>query len=307
MTNLFALYGTIPYYIDKSEMGLSLVMSGHKTVTIISREALINYTKINGALEGWVLSANANPHPLAYIPFLCQDIKRWVIGDARLDPGMPLIYNRLQPFSIRMKSEGTSSEISVSCPQMDFGTKRVGGLRYPAIDGNIATYPFKDAVQQITRGRIQRHTIALFGGYVLLQGILPIVTGTATSDTIKSSGYPGPALIIYHDQSFLFPVDVDLTIAIPATWAPGAWQVGTYDSGGLWTAVETITPTYTYHAIGTLTPTQIQAQLYANRDGLEITALQKPIYYGSAVKNGYYKSTEYPLPDAEQLVLRSHA
>jgi hypothetical protein len=303
METLFSLYGSIPYRINKSELLLGLATSGHHSVSILSKEALIYATKINGALEGWVLAPGVNPHPIPFLYLMnsgTSSDRRWVTNDARYGLIAPTLVQGIF-FTIYATDDGTSCEISISSPQVDYGRVRLGGLVYPDNGGSGATFPINAEVNELSRIIISRNPTALFSGPVAVRGFLPMIGGTLSTDTTKHAGYPGSGVVIYHNSSALFPFGMNLANPIPATWTAGAWEVGTYDAGGIWTAAESLpAEVYTFYQLGTLTPTQIQTAQHGLKPYINVDVTRAPIHWPSMMREGCLIDANYPTGPAAE-------
>lgn len=310
METLFSLYGTIPYRIDKSEIALALSQSGHLGMTIMSPESLTFVTKIAGALEGWILTANANPHPIPYAYMLNSGSalkNRWVTHDDRYGVGSKNLQGKCVKLSLYASDDGTSSIVSMSVPQMDVGNRRIGGLLYPHHNNGGVSSPIPTGLSEIHNAIISRKPTTMFGVPICVIGTFPILGGLASADSIKFCGYPGASMILYHDSSPLFPFTLNPALAIPATWDTTAFSIGTYDAVGTWTEVEAKgVITFAFHKIGTLTPTQIQTALYGKRTHIELWLTSTLIDHPDLLYEGYLISTQLPSGvDSEDVRLRT--
>jgi hypothetical protein len=291
----------VDYWLSKSELALQLSTSGRKSVTIMGPDSVVFATKVDGRLEGWVLAPENNVHPIpfAYLSNGYIGDPKWVRRRDAISPRN--LSCKLMIGLVSVSSTAPLAMVSIACGLVQSGRQLIGGITYPYLSGSTAS-------QRITAGINEVNNIPLSyrsGTKVCASFIMPIIGGDLSTDALKKAHYPGLSLIVWHDGSPLYPHGVPATLPIPATVTFNAQEVGYYDAGGAWVLSETITPTFRFYPLGTLSPTNLNAAI-SSRDKIAIAVIPKKIDMPESIDDAEFITSINPTPSYAYInVMRS--
>jgi len=246
---------------------LQLATSGRKTMTIASRDALTNATVIDGQLQGWVLlqdlTANPSSHPIPYF-YLYDNItlKRWV--SYRVS-GTYMRYVKLAFLRVASFQNQNPTSMDVATFKACTAENYIGGITSPVLGKHIWSDSYRNGIIEVKNAPIAG--IPYNAGFEVA---LPLVGGKSHTDALKSCLQPGPSMVLWHDGPPFFPASISPSGAIPTYYTPATFDFGYYDAVPTWFSLAIINPKFQFVQLGSMTPTQLQTSILANRLGHKV-------------------------------------